>query len=201
MTLYNPLNKKVDDSIIQRGYGIVDTPSSGSTYIKFEESFKEIKAKSGGKPEFKSIIMAKALIPGGDIFEREMNKSGEEWLRNKHPRFYPIYLKFKEYKTQEINGTPISQCPPISVARVKQLESLSIFTVEQLAELSDAQLDILGMGGRELREKAKTFLEVAQKTDSSMKLVSENEKLKEELNSVRDTIKALEKEVKKNKGK
>ena len=47
-------------------------------------------------------------------------------------------------------------------SRVEELAYFHIRTVEQLAAVNDAQLQQLGMGARELRERARLFLEVAR---------------------------------------
>ncbi len=55
-------------------------------------------------------------------------------------------------------------------------------TVEHLAAVSDAQLANLGMGARELRQAARTFLDVSrQGTGPLERLVTENLALKDEI--------------------
>lgn len=180
--------------ILQRGFGTVTESGGGSCWIKFEQSYREVASKSGGKPEYIDVILAHVHMPGGDKFTKEMNEAGENWLRGKHPRFVQNYELFKAGKEQKLEGTPISQFPALSLAKVKMLESRNIFTVEQLASLSDAQLGDLGMGAREMQKKAKSFLDFADKTDKEMKAVAENEKLKAKLQELETKLDVLTEE-------
>lgn len=197
MTLYVDAQQK--QRILQRGYGTVTESGGGACWVKFEQVAKEIPSQTGGTPTYEDVIMAYVHIPGGDVFPREMDKSGEEWLRRKHGRFFPVYEQFKAGKEQKVAGTPITVLNFLSPARVKSLEARNIFTVEQLASLSDAHVQDLGMGAREIQKKAKSYLEDSSQSDKEMKAIKENEALKSRLEELEKKLAdvAIKEEVEK----
>lgn len=69
------------------------------------------------------------------------------------------YLKFKNGEGQAANGTGLEKLPFLSPAKCLELKALKIFTAEALAGLDGNNLKMLGMGGRDLKNKAAAFLE------------------------------------------
>lgn len=59
------------------------------------------------------------------------------------------------------NGTAIRNWPPATPAEVKMLQDLKILTVEDLANANESLLTAIGIGGRQLRERARAWLTVA----------------------------------------
>jgi hypothetical protein len=64
----------------------------------------------------------------------------------------------------------------------------NVFSVEQLANISDTNLDILGMGGRELRAQAQAYLDEAAGTSDMSVIVSRVEMLEVELKRAVDAL-------------
>lgn len=88
----------------------------------------------------------------------------------------------------DLIGTPIEAWPAADVALVATLREGRIYTVEALANLPEDKLRLVGMNGRELREKAKAFLAAASgnaQTEAQaariVQLEAEVEDLKEKL--------------------
>lgn len=77
-------------------------------------------------------------------------------------RFPEEFKSFMAGADSGVSGWLLKEWPLINVAQVKNLEHLSIHTVEQLAGLTDAQVQRVGMGGQELRTKAKAALAAAE---------------------------------------
>ena len=84
------------------------------------------------------------------------------------------------------------------MAEAATLKAMNIYTVEQLSEVSDETVGRLGMGGRDLRTKAQSFLAVAKDTAMAGKQAVEIQRLKEdnelqkmELEELRQTVKQL----------
>lgn len=74
----------------------------------------------------------------------------------------PFYTAWKKQENLPENGTPLRNWPLIRNKRqVQELELMNIRTVEDLASIPDSLLGNLGMGGRDLRDKAKNFIDVA----------------------------------------
>ncbi len=112
-------------------------------------------------------------------------------------RFARQYEQFTAGKEQRGTGLYLEEWAPLSRSRVLELKALKIFTVEQLSEIPDNALEGIGMGARDLREKAKRF--VAQSVSSAPieELARENKNLKEELNVLREQVTELLKASKK----
>lgn len=61
-----------------------------------------------------------------------------------------------------LQGTPVEQWPAITRAQAEELRGGKFYTVEQIANATDAQIQAMGMAGRMLVQKAQAFLASAQ---------------------------------------
>jgi len=73
-------------------------------------------------------------------------------------RFATAYRAWKDGLDQKSDGTPVELLVGTG-AMLHQLRAVHIHTVEAVAGLNDGQLDVVGMGARQLRDKAKSFLD------------------------------------------
>ncbi len=103
-------------------------------------------------------------------------------------RFPEHYAAFKKSQPQEtVTGTPLTKWPGSPPAsRIREAAALDIHTVEQLAEVSDANLMRLGPGWREIRQKARDYIVAAKDTAVLFKLRAENDELRQRLSSLED---------------
>lgn len=83
-----------------------------------------------------------------------------EWLA----AFKEIYKEWCEGREAPVNGTPITDWPPVSPSQVKTLLSLHVRTVEDLAAANEEVLGRIGMGGRALKQRAVDWLTSASST-------------------------------------
>lgn len=95
-------------------------------------------------------------------------------------RFKDQYERWKSGKEQVMTGTPLEYLT-LPQAKLFELKALSIYTVETLAALDGKRLANLGMGGRDLKNKAQAYLDTAEKNADVLKLSNENEELKRRL--------------------
>jgi len=80
----------------------------------------------------------------------------------KYAEFAEQIERFKKQESVgELGGTPLKMWPRIDRSMAATLMAANVFTVEALANLSDTNLEVVGLGARELREQAKAFLEQA----------------------------------------
>lgn len=115
------------------------------------------KSSQAGRPIFEDREMVEIIIPG------DIRSKATEIVNDGHKERWPKeYAAFKRGEEAPLEGTPLRDWPPLTAGRVRELAHFNILTVEQLAEVGDNHLQNLGMGARELREKAKKFLEVAR---------------------------------------
>lgn len=136
------------------------------------------KSEQAGRPIYEDQEFVEILIPGDRrsmVCERVNPEHKLRW-----PREYEAFQKGQELP---LDGTPLRNWPnsKITPSRVEELAYFNIRTVEELAGVNDLHLQNLGMGARELRQAAITFLEVAAKgTGPLERMVAENFRLKDE---------------------
>jgi len=99
------------------------------------------------------------------------------------------YQAWKEGQEIPLDGTPIKNWAIPSPAQVKNLLAANMKTVEDLALCNDEGLRRLGMGGIDLRNKAKAFLA------SASSVVEENAALKTELEQLKASLEAMKNQV------
>jgi hypothetical protein len=127
---------------------------------------KELEPKSNPEaagPEFREVILIEIPIPGGDVSVVPVEE--------KHKRIYAKQWElFCKQEEQTVGGTPLTEWSVLDSQMAYALMSRNIFTVEQLAEVSDGLLQEIGMGGRQKREEAKRFVaRSALKEDTTAK--------------------------------
>lgn len=83
-----------------------------------------------------------------------------EWV----DKFKDAYQRWKAGQEPAVDGVPVSQWPAINKAQASLLLAAQIRTVEDLAAANEAALARVGIGARELQNKAKEFLRVANDT-------------------------------------
>ena len=145
---------------------MTDNPDGGLA-VKFFTKPVEHKSKSreAGRPIFEDREYISIRFPGDSkrelcapAHERHLNPNTKEETTYAM-RFNSIYQAFKDGLDGFVEGTPISELPFLTESRRSELRALSIFTAEQLVAMSSTKK--LGMGGGELVEKAKAYLEQA----------------------------------------
>lgn len=87
-----------------------------------------------------------------------VDREATEHDKRRFPRHWDAY---KESRAQIPDGYPIALLFPNDPDRVDIMRGHRIHTIEQLAGVSDGAVGRLGMGGRELVEQAKEYLERA----------------------------------------
>ncbi len=106
-------------------------------------------------------------------------------------RFADEWKQFTEHNEQGQQGWLLKTWPQVTAAQVKNLEFLNVHTVEQLAGLTDAQCQKVGMGAEDLRAKAKAAVAAAKDGAAHMAQALENKRLNEEMEALRNQMTAL----------
>lgn len=145
-------------------------------YIRFVKRPVEDRTQvaESGKFGWRDVDFAEITRPGHpDTVEREVEPLLIDWQKRADAGLLPAqwlehlqrqYAAWKEGQEIPEAGTSIRLWPAVSPAQVEQLLSLKIRTVETLAGLDDAALGRVGMGAVELRNRARAWLEAADKT-------------------------------------
>lgn len=173
-------------------------------YVEFKRVAIEDKRRSNelGYRVTKDEDFAYIMQPGAkDIFER----NAEDWLksietksRNQAHDAFPIqvveqyklmYERWKAGEEAPVNGTRIAEWPMISPAQAENFKALRIMTVEDVATMNEESIMRIGMGARDLRDKAAQWLKKREGIDL---VLSENESLKKQLAEMAERMNALE---------
>lgn len=72
----------------------------------------------------------------------------------------PYYNAWKAGQEMPADGTPLASWPGVSPEQVDRLRLLRVRTVEDVAALSDNDIDNFGMGGLAIRQQARIFVEM-----------------------------------------
>jgi len=163
-------------------------PGDGPLSIKFyiKQKINKAKSKDNERPIYTDKLYISVRAPGekDPIFDGEAKDTHIE-------RFLPIYERFLNNQENLANGTDLKFLPTISEEQEELCKSLSIYTLEQLAEVKDVAIAKLGMGGRALVSDAKKYI----------KGTSEVGALRKQLETMQNKINDLEKQNEALKGK
>ena len=155
----------------------------------------KLKSDEAGRPIHDQIEWVTVIIAG------DRNSQPSHKVSDIDRAKWPAeYRAFKNGEKMPIQGTPLNEWSQLSVNQVADLGSLGILTVEMLAGLSDEQIQSFGLGGLQLREKAKAYIEsskdqaypqqmavkVVQLTEDNDFLKQQNEQLKATLAQASD---------------
>ena len=138
---------------------------------------------AAGHPVFVEKPFVRIIIPGSQ------NTIIEVPVDDTHKRRFPIqWAKFSAgEKNGDMTGWKLESWPAINSAQVKTLKYMNIFTVEQLAEISDGAAQAVGMGAMELKTRAKAAVAAAKGNAQVEAQAVENKRLSDEL----ETLKAM----------
>lgn len=117
------------------------------------------RSREEGRPIYEDRVYVEILVAGMD--KQTVNRPAQE---KDKVRFAAEWAAFSRGEEARRVGTPVAEWPRMAQtpSMVKMLESINIFTVEDLAALSDGLVPKLGMGGFKLRDEARRFIELAK---------------------------------------
>jgi hypothetical protein len=114
------------------------------------------KTKDAGRPIYDDAEVIEIRVPGDKDVVRHPVTDGDRL------RFARHYQAWKANQNQDtVTGTPLSVWPPIKRSQVEEAKFFAVHTVEQLAEVSDVNLQRLGPGWITLRQLAIDWLKKA----------------------------------------
>jgi hypothetical protein len=138
-----------------------------------------------GRPIFIDREMVSIVNPGS---RDEFVGAVDEQIRHQYAE---QYKRWKDTQTNVIEGTPLKEWSALRPSQVAEMNAINIYSVEQLALLTDAGVQRLGMGGLELRKKAQAFIEAAKDAAAIEKYAVENERLKNQIEALQAQFKEL----------
>ena len=142
----------------------------------------EHETNEAGRPIYKDFDFVRIMVAGDNL--TEIDTYAQESHKQRFPRQWLQYQASQD-SSSEIHGTPVEQWPLISQSQAQELRAIKFLTVESIANASDLQLQrigmIAGMSPHAFRDKAKTFLNLAEETAEASKRAEEINQLKQEL--------------------
>ena len=156
---------------------------NGRLVVFFHKMAKknDFKSEQEGRPIFDDVVYIKKMVPGDSlsIIDRPMYESDKSEFPMQWSHF-----KNRQEGEQMVSGTPLIEWPIISTAQAEELRGLKFYTVENIADASDAQLQrigmLAGMSPHSFRDKARLFLNKAKGLAEDSKREEELAKLREE---------------------
>lgn len=153
-----------------------------------EPSEQTFLSEKEGRPIFADKEFIRILIAGdknSEVFR--------EATENDKTRFHEVYKRFKDglEGRDQLVGTPLSQWTLLKPSQIRELEAINIFTVEQLAAISDSMKQRLGMGANELVASAAAYLGSAKDASMAGALAAENERLKSDMEAMKLQVQEL----------
>ena len=144
-------------------------------YMRAVENKRASEAE--GRAIFDEVPFVEILIPGDKYNCPDVKVTDE------HKQRWPAQWENFLAKREQHEGTPIEHWPLMSVKQVAELKALNFFTVEQIAEASDAALDQIGLGARDLQKRARQHLQPQDEIETS---------LRKEIQALNDRIREAE---------
>lgn len=139
-----------------------------------------------GRPIYKDVAHIRIIIPGDstNIIERVAKEADKQ-------RFPQAWARYEAGEKDGPIGMRLEMWPQITRAQVKEAKYFEVHTVEQMAQLSDAHCQKLGMGFMALRDKAKAYLNVANDTAAATAQAAELDRTRKEMAELRAQIAEL----------
>lgn len=147
----------------------------------------EFESERQGRPVWADVDFVKIFVPGDPTTVIDTP------VREEHKKRFPLHWAHYQNShggdTKEI-GTPLADWPRLSVAQVEELRALKFYTVEAVANASDAALQrigmVAGMSPYAFRDHAIRFLKLAQDDSIAQQKDKENAELREQIRQMQE---------------
>lgn len=135
--------------------------------------------------------MTRKVFPAHEVITVAEDPNTGELVETTYAMKYRAqYMAFKNGEAQTLHGTPLSELPFLSEGKRRELKALSIYTAEQLAALDGQPLKNLGIGGRDLKNQAQAFIELATGNNDFASISAENASLKSRIEAMETMLAA-----------
>lgn len=174
-------------------------------YVTFES--RELEDRNAtietGHMTFREVDYA-VITPAGS--KDQVERVAEDWLKmideqSRQGRFpaawvehYRLaYRRWKDGQEVPLNGKSLADWPPVTKAFYNTLRQIGIHTVEDLAAANEETIQRLGMGGRALVERAKSYVSTdLSKPEKFHQLEVANKDLTQQVEELTKTVAALQ---------
>lgn len=133
--------------------------------------YKPFKSKEAGREIFEDVLYIRINIRGDN--KREVHRPASDADKRRFPF---CWQEFQKGEAAAARGTPITKLAGIDPSIARAFQAQNVFTIEDLALVSDNNLQNLGAGAREMRAKAVEFVKSQQGMTAAQE---ENRQLRE----------------------
>lgn len=170
---------------VQQALSGLPFPPADERFVRFylREKRNEQKSLEAGRPIYEMVEYVEIHSAGdhGNIVDRPVRHFPLGWDRY----FWPQkYAAFKAGQSQDTVGTPLGYIG-LNPGRIAELSHFKIRSVEDLAAVSDGNIQGLGMGARNEREKARDYLQTMKGNAPVVQLRAENDALRSEMDALK----------------
>jgi len=124
-------------------------------YVKFYRQWvrNNFKSKAEGVEVGDQQDFIIIICPGQPKSEVRRKATDADKTQYRHE-----WQAYSEGREHQQSGTPIEVLPGLASGMADALKAVYIYTIEQMAELSDLSLQKVGMGGNDIRQRCKAYL-------------------------------------------
>jgi hypothetical protein len=146
--------------------GCIATFETVQEFKPFKSKELQLKAEAEGRipgPEceiYEPVTYIRINIRGSNL--REVHRPIREEDKRRFPYAWQEYQKGEKAASR---GTPLSKLAGLDASLIRHYHALSVYTIEDLALVSDLNLQNLGTGAREFRRAAQEFIESRRPTE------------------------------------
>lgn len=167
-------------------FGMMDSQGDDSDkklFVVFHKGvvLNDAKSLDAGRPVHDDVDMITIRIPG----QRDSVVAKADF--GYQQRFPRQWAQFKANAEQDISGTQLTEVPWLTPAQIADLKAANIRTVEQLADMSDANAHVF-MGFHGLKQRAQAYLDAAAGAAPALKLQAELEKRDAEIEELKTIV-------------
>lgn len=146
----------------------------------FTDAIEDVeRTEQEGRPVFKDVDFIRIVIPPA-----EWAPNGEERtakVTKQHQDRFPLeYREFKASQREAPDGSPLKMWPALTPASLKELTAHGLYTIEQVADISDRELRTYEWL-KPWQEKAKNWLDSLDGNKALLRLEGEVARLKAEI--------------------
>ncbi len=150
-----------------------------SAYFKSHPRLNKAQTEKEGRPIYDDQIVCEMRIPGDTNRVVVQPANATKWIdgpggvriqQSFKERFSDQWKQFEAKLPQSVSGTPLSELPFLTEGKRKSFRAVGVLTAEQLASLEGTQLKALGQDGRDFKEQAQRYLDLAAGVSNNAEL-------------------------------
>lgn len=156
----------------------------------YDKAVKTDKVAANGMPIFKNVTYVEIRLK--DNSTEVFNQPATEEKIKRFPREYTLYKMAKE-KIKE--GTPLEQFAFLTAAEIETCKSRGLFTVEDLAALSNEKVQFLGLENE--HNLAQKFVQNAQSNKMVAEMAAKEKEYQQKIADLEDKVCDLQRALQK----